>query len=79
MKDELLYLKNTNRLAIPDDKNLKAKILFEFHDAPIAGYIGIDKIYVAVSQQFYWPKMNKSIHKYITSCESCQRNKSNNQ
>ena len=79
MKEELLYLKNTNHLAIPDDKTLKAKILFEFHDTPIAGHIGIDKTYTAISQQFYWPKMNKSIHKYITSCESCQHNKSSNQ
>src|SRR5579884_4042722 len=50
LKDELLYLKNTSHLAIPSDKNLKSKILFEFHDVPIAGHIGIDKTYAIISQ-----------------------------
>jgi hypothetical protein len=72
-------LKNTNRLAIPNDKQLKSKILFEFHDTPIAGHVGIDKTYSSMIQHYYWPKMSKAVHKYVTSCEQCQRNKSSNQ
>ena len=41
--------------------------------------MGIDKTYAAISQYYFWPRMNKDIRKYIASCESCQRNKSSNQ
>ena len=79
LKDGKIYLKNTIHLAIPNDKDLKMKILTKYHDTLIAGHVGIDKTYANISKQFYWPKMNKNIHKYITSCEACQRNKSSNQ
>jgi len=53
--------------------------LEEHHDIEISGHLGIDKTYDSLRRNYYWPKMGKDIHKFVTSCESCQRNKSDNQ
>ena len=79
MKNNWIYLKDGQRLAIPKDKALQTQLLEEHHDIKISGHLGIDKTYDALRRNYYWPKMGKDVHKYITSCESCQRNKSDNQ
>nr|CAG8647205.1 594_t:CDS:2 [Entrophospora candida] len=62
LRNNKLYLKQGQQLVIPKNKELQTSLLQEYHDIPIAGHLGIDKTY----------------EKYITSCDSCQRNKSNN-
>src|SRR5947209_2006041 len=74
-----LYLKEGQRLCIPKDKTLRTTILNEAHDNEIAGHFGADKTYENVSKDFYWPKMNKEIQRYISTCDACQRNKVTNQ
>ena len=63
------------RLYIPNDESLKTKILQECHDSPLAGHLGTDKTIEQVKRRFYWPGMDKDIEAYVTSCDSCQRNK----
>jgi len=79
LKDDKLYIKKDQRLIIPAQPALRTKILREFHDIDISGHLGIDKTYGNISKYFYWPKMMKDVRQYITSCDECQRNKSNNQ
>ena len=62
-------------LCIPDDKALWLQILYNPHDAPIAGYLNIDKTYSSIANFFFWPKISLSIKAYIKSCNRCQRNK----
>lgn len=78
LRDNKLYLKEGQRLAIPKDKELRTRLLYEYHDIPITGHLGIDKTYEAIRRDYFWPKMGKDVQKYITSCDSCQRNKSSN-
>lgn len=78
LKNNKLYLKEGQRLAIPKNKELRTQLLKEYHDIPIAGHLGIDKTYETIRRDYFWPKMGKDIRKYVTSCDSCQRNKSNN-
>ena len=79
LKDNKIYLKGTNRLAIPNNKELRKQILIEHYDIDISGHVGIDKTYKNISQNFYWPKLSKDVKRYILSCDQCQRNKRSNQ
>jgi len=71
--------KERNRLAIPKDKRLCIQILQEHYDIDISGHLGINKTYELLQKNFYWPKLGKDIHKFITTCDSCQRNKPSHQ
>jgi hypothetical protein len=77
---ELLYFKDPvdkrYRLYIP--AAMKADILYEFHDTPMAGHCGGARMYARIAAQFYWPRMQRDIKKYAASCISCQKNKPRN-
>jgi hypothetical protein len=75
----LILVRDRNRLYIPADGKLRAKILYECHDAPSSGHLGISKTVHAVTQLFFWPGMQRDIIKYVRSCEACQRNKPSHQ
>ena len=49
------------------------------HDDELAGHFGIKKTMKRISSKFYWPKMRKMIKDYVSSCEKCQKRKSDNQ
>jgi len=78
LEDGRIYLKRDHCLAIPNNKEIRTRILNEGHDIIIAGHVGMDKTYDNVANRFYWPKMTKDISKYVLSCDSCQQNKSVN-
>ncbi|GMF37349.1 unnamed protein product [Phytophthora fragariaefolia] len=65
----------TPRLYIPDDDDLENRVICENHDAVSAGHPGFYKIYLAVREKYYWPKMMTYIQRYVNTCEMCQRNK----
>lgn len=84
LEDELLYFvedfnEETKRLCVPNDKRLRAKLLWDHHDAVIAGHPGRDKMYAAINGSYYWPHMIRDIARYVKSCSTCQRSKSSNQ
>jgi len=73
--NNLLYLKQGPRMAIPNNKELRTKLLQEYHDNVISGHLGVEKTTDALMKYYYWPRMNKTVYKYVTSCDECQRNK----
>ena len=79
LQDGTLYYQTgedeTPRLYIPDDEDLKNRVICENHDAVSAGHPGCYKTYLAVRDRYYWPKMMKYIQRYVNTCEMCQRNK----
>jgi hypothetical protein len=68
-----------DRLYVPDDLDLQTRILQECHDTPTGGHLGKDKTIEQVKRRFYWPGMDQTIVAYVTSCDSCQRNKPSQQ
>jgi hypothetical protein len=74
----LLY-HNQDRLYIPNNTALRTRLLHECHDTPTSGHLGKDKTIDQVKRRFYWLRMDDEIHKYVASCDSCQRNKPSNQ
>jgi transposase InsO family protein len=73
-----LYHSRT-RLYIPNDNELRTRILHECHDSPTSGHLGKDKTIASVKRRCYWPGMDAEIVQYVTSCDACQRNKPSQQ
>uniref|UniRef100_A0AAV1U0V7 Integrase zinc-binding domain-containing protein n=1 Tax=Peronospora matthiolae TaxID=2874970 RepID=A0AAV1U0V7_9STRA len=67
---------DTPRVVIPDDTDLRLRIMFEYQDAPIGGQRVREKTYLTVSRDFYWPRQYQFVRKYVRACEVCQRVKS---
>jgi len=63
----------TNLIAIPETR-IK-EILYNFHDHPFAGHLGIDKTYKKIMERYFWPTIYKDVRKYVSSCLSCQKRK----
>ena len=47
------------RLVIPDDEDLKNRVIYENHDVLSAGHPGYYKTYLAVQKKYYWPRMDQ--------------------
>ncbi|GMF44420.1 unnamed protein product [Phytophthora fragariaefolia] len=61
------------RIVVPNDENLRHRVLYEAHDTPLSGHLGREKTYTSVARNFWWPHMYKWVRKYVQSCETCQR------
>jgi Reverse transcriptase (RNA-dependent DNA polymerase)/RNase H-like domain found in reverse transcriptase/Integrase zinc binding domain/Chromo (CHRromatin Organisation MOdifier) domain/Retroviral aspartyl protease/Integrase core domain/Retrotransposon gag protein/Zinc knuckle len=64
-----------HRAYVPPEQALREDIIGAFHDRDIAGHFGVKKTLKAVQRGFYWPKMDQDVQRYVSSCDSCQRNK----
>lgn len=78
VRNQLMYM-NGNRIAIPNDLELRTRIIRECHDSATAGHRGKDKTIDLVKRRFYWKAMDDQIEKYVVSCDACQRNKASQQ
>jgi len=68
----LLY---AGRIFVPDDSDLRLRVIREHHDYPLAGHPGQNKTLKLISREFYWPDLRTFVQQYCTSCISCSRNK----
>ena len=69
-------LRYKERVIIPADPTLRAKLLHEMHDTKVGGHSDVLRTYKKLGQQFYWPGMHKSVQEYIKNCVVCQKTKS---
>ena len=60
-------------LALVIPKSLKYTVLVEAHDK--LEHQGNTCTYCLIEHQYYWKGMNKDIHKFITNCSLCHREK----
>ena len=61
------------RIIVPNNATLRAKLLHEMHDTKARGHSGVLRTFRKLGQQFYWPKMHKSVQDYIKGCKVCQK------
>ena len=67
------------RTVIPNDASIKSLILRECHDAATSGHLGAAKTLELAKRLCYWYGMDREIREYVTTCTSCQMNKSTTQ
>lgn len=58
---------------IPDDIDLRRRIISSRHSHPAAGHPGQAATFELISRDFWWPSMRNTIARYIRNCETCQR------
>ncbi|XP_074305472.1 uncharacterized protein LOC141640662 [Silene latifolia] len=66
-------LKFDGRWCIPDDEELKRKILTEEHSTPYCVHPGGDKLYKDLKKTFSWPGIKKEVAEFVSRCLVCQR------
>eukprot|EP00961_Rhodomonas_salina_P224567 3035922-Rhodomonas_salina.1 len=71
--------KGRQRVIVPPA--FRRTLLSEAHESKIAaaGHHGVDKTYCALAEGYYWPRMWDDVHRFVTTCVSCQTNKPDNQ
>ncbi|KAG2885990.1 hypothetical protein PC117_g25466 [Phytophthora cactorum] len=52
------------RIVVPNDYDLRMRIMYEYHGAPTAGHPGREKTYVLLTRDFYWNHQYKWVRKY---------------
>ncbi|KAD5508860.1 hypothetical protein E3N88_16563 [Mikania micrantha] len=68
----LLY---KGRMVIPDNTNLKNRILHEAQFTPMAGHGGFLKTLKRASSYYFWPQMKQDISTFVQNCLTCQQHK----
>src|ERR1044071_2208327 len=46
--------------------------LYLYHDDPLSGHLGPQKVYKKLRRNYYWPNMFREIENYIRTCPQCQ-------
>ncbi|KAH9726475.1 hypothetical protein KPL70_008268 [Citrus sinensis] len=57
------------------ESSLKIILLKEFHSTPLARHVGIHRIYLRLSANFFWVHMRQDVEKFVTECLICQQKK----
>lgn len=65
-------------IMVPHLEDIKQGILYEMHDAPYSGHVGVAKTIHNARRLYWWPHMLEDIKKYVLACPKCQQNKSSN-
>ena len=68
-----------NRLCVPDDKELKQKLLFEDHNTVFTMHPGGNKMYQDLKQFYWWKGMKRYVTEYVSKCLTCQQVKAKQQ
>jgi hypothetical protein len=72
--DSLIY--QDSLLYIPKGP-AQTYVMHSCHDVPLAGHFGVRKTQDLVKRKYWWPKMIDSIKSYVSTCDVCNRAKSN--
>ena len=68
-----------NKLCVPDDKELKKKLLFEAHNTVFTMHSEGNKMYQDLKQFYWWKGMKRDVAEYVSKCLACQQVKAEHQ
>jgi transposase InsO family protein len=68
-----------DQLVVPNNPELRTTILAASHDDVTGAHFGRDKTLASVRRRFTWDGLASDVERYVTSCDSCQRNKPSQQ
>ena len=63
------------RTYVPVNRPLREKIIHDAHDTPLAGHPGCYKTAELILHEYWWPRLQQDVRKYVEGCETCQRTK----
>ena len=60
-----------NRLCVPNDKELKKKLLFKAHNTIFTMHPRGNKMYQDLKPQYWWKGMKRDVTEYVSKCLTC--------
>lgn len=51
--------------------SMKQRVIWEYHDATLAGHPGAEETIRSIREHFFWSGMNREIKRYVAQCELC--------
>lgn len=72
---ELMLYKD--RIYVPDNAELRRKIVHRYHDTEAAGHPGMLGTLELLRRDYYWPGMTNFVKEYVKGCAVCQQYKIN--
>lgn len=72
----LIHHQGLWRICVPSTARCKQHVLYQFHDHPTAGHMGVHKTYDMLARLYYWPGIRAYARTYVESCPRCRAAKS---
>ena len=72
VNDKLFY---QDRLYVPDNEELRLRIIQGSHDTPAAGHPGRERTFELLARKYFWPSMRKDVERFVANCHTCRRTK----
>ena len=64
-----------DRLYVPDNAELRLRIIQGSHDTPVAGHPGRERTFELLTRKYFWPSMRKDVERFVANCHTCRRTK----
>jgi len=63
------------KIYVPKNMELRAEIIWLYHDMPVAGHRGRWKTVELVTRNYWWPGVIRDVGRYVEECDLCQKMK----
>ena len=73
LRNRLLLFED--RLVIPEDDDLKVRLLSEVHNQVSVAHPGQSKTSKLVRERYYWPNLRAFVNRFINNCQTCYRSR----
>ncbi|XP_033229768.1 uncharacterized protein LOC117181317 [Belonocnema kinseyi] len=59
------------RYKLSNSDESQQRVLYEYHDARLAGHPGAEETLRTIQALFYWERMRKQVQEYVKGCHLC--------
>lgn len=73
--DDEGLLRYRDKIWVPELDDCRTHLIQEVHDQPVVGHVGLARLLAILKRQFYWPRMDKTVARYVQNCHTCKRAK----
>jgi len=63
------------KIYVPKEEELRAEVIWLYHDRPAAGHGGRWKTVELVMRNYWWLEVMRDVGRYVEGCDLCQRMK----